>query len=82
MFLHRLRGLLEFVLEFAELFKFHFAIDIGFYIVHVALEPSKEMTGRACYARQPLRPYDHERHHRDNHQFGKSDVKHLLDALQ
>src|SRR5712691_9648799 len=52
------------------------AVDVGLDVVDVTLQPAEQMAQRARNPGQPLRPDEDERHDRNHHQFGESDVEH------
>src|SRR5712691_202076 len=70
------RGILHGAPELAQLLQLDLAVNVGLDVVDVTLQPAEQMAQRARNAGQPLRPDDDERHDRNHHQFGESDVEH------
>jgi len=71
-----LRRLLELVLEFLQLVELDLAADVGLHVVDVTLKPSEQVPKRTRHRGQALGADHHERNHGDQHQLGKTDVKH------
>src|SRR6266699_45122 len=70
------RGILHGAPELAQLLQLDLAVDVGLDVVDIALQPAEQVAQGARHPRQPLRPDDDERHDRNHHQFGESDVEH------
>ena len=74
--LDRLRGVLHFFLQLAQLVKLDLAIDVGFDIVNVALHTPEQMPRRARHARQFFGPEHNECYDRDDDHLGEADIEH------
>ena len=86
--LHALRGRLHgrlevrgrglhLALQLAQLVELDLAVDVGLDVVDVALQSPEQVTERARRLGEPLGPDHDERHHGDDDDFRKANVKHL-----
>ena len=60
----------------SQFLKLNFAVDIGFHIRNVPLQPADQMADSAGHAREPLGPDHDQSHETDHYQLGESDIEH------